>query len=179
MTESIEQDLRYPIGRLKIEGDITPDMISAFIKDIDEAPSNLRKAVDGLSEKQLNTPYRPEGWTIKQVVHHLPDSHINCYIRFKLALTEDNPVVKPYDEAKWAELSDSFNTPVSVSIDFLSSLHSRWVNLLKTLSPTDLQKTFRHPQYGEVTLARTIALYAWHGKHHIAHITSLRKRMGW
>jgi len=113
------------------------------------------------------------------VVHHLPDSHINSYIRFKLALTEDNPVVKPYDEAKWAELTDSFNTPVSVSLDFLSSLHTRWVNLLKTLSPTDLKKTFRHPQYGEVSLARTIALYAWHGKHHVAHITSLRSRMGW
>lgn len=179
MAEHIEQDLRFPIGRLKIEGDITPDMISSFIKDIEEAPANLRKAVEGLNEKQLNTPYRPEGWTIRQVVHHLPDSHVNSYIRFKLALTEETPTIKPYDEAKWAQLADTMDTPVSVSLDFFANLHARWVILLKSLSPADLEKTFRHPDHGLVTLKRTIALYAWHGKHHIAHITELRKRMGW
>jgi uncharacterized damage-inducible protein DinB len=179
MTNSIEQDLRYPIGHVKIEGDITADMITSFINDIKEAPINLQKAVEGLSDEQLNTPYRPEGWTVRQVAHHLPDSHMNSYIRFKLALTEDSPVIKPYNEAKWAELPDSFNTPVLTSIDMLTSLHSRWVNLLNSLSPSDLKKTFRHPESGLVTLEKAIAIYAWHGKHHVAHITSLRQRMGW
>ena len=154
-------------------------MIKTYIEEINTAPLDLRKAVKKLSEKQLNTPYRPNGWTVKQVVHHLPDSHLNCYIRFKLALTETEPTVKTYDEAKWAELPDTFNTPVQVSLVLLESLHMRWVNLMETLSREDFNKTFRHPEYGLVTLARTAGLYAWHGKHHIAHITSLKNRMGW
>jgi uncharacterized damage-inducible protein DinB len=179
MNESTEKDLRYPIGRFKIEGDITDEMLYSFIQDINEAPVNLRKAVEGLTEDQLNTPYRPGGWTIRQVVHHLPDSHLNSYIRFKLALTEDNPLVKPYEEAKWAELADTITTPIRVSLDLFENLHMRWVNLLKSLARLDLNKTFRHPESGIVSLERAIAVYAWHGKHHIAHITSLRKRMGW
>jgi uncharacterized damage-inducible protein DinB len=179
MTDSIEQDLRYPIGRFKIEEEITPSMIKSFIRDIEETPDNLRKAVEGLSDAQLDTPYRPGGWTVRQVVHHLPDSHINSYIRFKLALTEDNPVIKPYNEAKWAELPDTFSTPISISIDLLMNIHIRWVNLLTSLSPSDLNRTFRHPESGLLSLGKAIALYAWHGKHHIAHITSLRKRNDW
>lgn len=179
MTDSVEEDYRYPIGRFKIEGEITPEMIKLFIRDIKEAPASLRKAIEGLSDEQLDTQYRTDGWTVRQVVHHLPDSHMNSYIRFKLALTEDSPIIKPYFEAKWAELPDTFNTPVSVSVELLSSLHNRWVNLLNTLSAADLKKTFSRPDSGLVTLEKTVAIYAWHGKHHIAQITSLRKRMGW
>jgi hypothetical protein len=179
MSESIEQDLRYPIGRLKFEAEINPDMISSYIHDLEEAPANLRKAVEGLSEAQLDSPYRPGGWTIRQVVHHLPDSHLNSYIRFKLALTEDNPVIKPYDEKKWADLADTINTHILTSVELLKNLHTRWVNLLKSLSPADFKKTFRHPELGMISLEKTLAIYAWHSKHHIAHINSLRKRMGW
>jgi hypothetical protein len=179
MAESIEQDLRYPIGHLNIETEITRDMIISFIHDIKMLPDNLRNAIEGLSLAQLNTSYRPGGWTISQVVNHLPDSHMNSYIRFKLALTENNPVIKPYDESKWAELADSFNTPVSISVDLISSLHARWVNLLNSLSPDDFKKSFRHPEVGLVSLEKALAIYAWHGKHHVAHITSLRQRMSW
>jgi len=179
MTDLNEQEYRYPIGRMKIEGEITPEMIKSFIRDIEAAPDNLRKAIEGLSDEQLNTPYREGGWTIRQVVHHLPDSHLNSYIRFKLALTEDNPIVKPYFESRWAELPDSFNTPVSISVELFANLHARWANLLNSLSPADFKRTFRHPESGQVNLERTVAIYAWHGKHHIAQITSLKQRKGW
>jgi hypothetical protein len=179
MSESIEQDLRYPIGRLNFESEINADMISSYIQDLEEAPANLRNAVEGLSEAQLDSPYRPGGWTIRQVVHHLPDSHLNSYVRFKLALTEDNPVIKTYDEKKWADLADTFNTDIFVSVELLTNLHSRWVNLLKSLCRDDFKKTFRHPELGLISLEKTLAIYAWHSKHHIAHIVSLRKRMGW
>jgi len=172
-------DLRYPIGKFRAPDKITNEMRKNFIKDIEKTPKLLRKAVSGLSRKQLDTPYRPGGWTVRQVIHHLPDSHLNAYVRIKLTLTEDEPTIKPYEEHKWAELSDSFNTPISVSLDLLEALHKRWVNLLKSLSESDFQRNYRHPEIGVVNIDWALSQYSWHGKHHTAHITSLRKRMGW
>ena len=174
-----EEELKYPIGRFKLEGEITEEMISNYIRVLEEVPGELRNAVEGLTVEQLNTAYRPGGWNLKQVVHHVVDSHMHSYLRFKLALTEDEPTIKPYDEKKWAELSDSFNTSVSVSINLLENLHIRWAILLKSFSPNDWKRTYIHPVNGVSTLERALALYSWHGKHHTAHITSLKKRMGW
>ena len=172
-------DLRYPIGQFKFEGQPTDEQLRQFISDIEQAPSRLRAAVDGLSEQQLETPYRPGGWTVRQVAHHLPESHMNGYVRMKLALTEDNPTIKPYDEARWAETPDIRGTPVAVSLALLEALHQRWVTLLKALSPADFARNFTHPETGPWTIGRYVASYAWHGKHHVAHITRLRERMGW
>jgi len=172
-------DLRYPIGRFSYNGPLTEDRKQAFLDDIARAPANLRAAVKGLSDAQLDTPYRPGGWTVRQVVHHVPDSHLNSYMRFKLALTEDEPTIKPYAEDRWAELADTKATPVDVSLTLLESLHDRWVRLLRSLGPEDWKRTFRHPELGTMTLERTLALYAWHGRHHVTHITGLREREGW
>ena len=171
-------DLRYPIGPFKLEGAPTDDDLRRSIDEIAEAPAKLRAAVEGLSAQQLDTPYRPDGWTVRQVVHHVPDSHLNSYCRFKLALTEDEPTIKPYREERWAELADS-RAPIEVSLALLESLHQRWVSLLKSLEPADFSRTFRHPEIGVITLAKNVSLYAWHGRHHTAHVTSLRERMGW
>jgi hypothetical protein len=173
-------DHQYPIGRfeftdVRLSGANRDDLI----RQIEDAPARLREAVFGLTGEQLDTPYRPGGWTVRQVVHHLPDSHLNSYVRFKLALTEDEPTIKPYDEAAWANLQDSRSTPIEVSLSLLESLHARWVVLLRSLRPEELDRTFRHPELGTVTLGKNIALYAWHGRHHVAHITGLRERMGW
>ena len=146
---------------------------------MNEHPAELRAAVHGLSPEQLDTPYRLEGWTVRQVVHHLPDSHMNSFIRFKLALTEEEPTIKPYDEDLWARLGDVRNTPVEVSLRLLESLHQRWVVLLRSLGDEDWPRKFRHPELGVMSLERNLALYAWHGRHHVAHITALRERMGW
>jgi uncharacterized damage-inducible protein DinB len=173
------KDPRYPIGRFKAPEIFTSDLRKKFIKEIDEVPANLRKAVEDLNNEQLNTPYRQNGWTISQVVHHLPDSHLNAYLRIKLALTENEPLIKTYEEDKWAELKDSFNTPVSVSLNLLDALHKRWVNLMRSLSDSDFKRKYRHPDHGLVDLDWAMALYAWHGKHHVAHITTLREKMGW
>ncbi|CAM4165481.1 YfiT family bacillithiol transferase [Bacillus paramycoides] len=172
------KDLRYPIGQFTYEGTITEGMIDKWIQEIEDLPNELTKAIKDLDQKQLDTPYRVGGWTVRQVVHHVVDSHMNSYIRFKLALTEKNPTIKPYKEEKWAELPDS-KLPVDVSLVMLDSLHKRWVNLLYSLETTDLEKTFNHPESGETKLAAAIGLYAWHGLHHTAHITSLRKRLNW
>jgi hypothetical protein len=172
-------DLRYPIGKFHFDGSLTEDQKQKSLNDIAQAPANLRAAVKGLSEQQLDTPYRPEGWTARQVTHHVPDSHLNAYIRFKLALTEDEPTIKPYAEDRWARLADTQATPVEVSLALLDSLHDRWVRLLRSLEPGDWKRTFRHPELGVVSLEKNLALYAWHGKHHVAHITSLRRRNGW
>jgi uncharacterized damage-inducible protein DinB len=172
-------DLQYPIGRFEFPRAVSDEDRARFVEQIAQTPANLRAAVAGLSEEQLDTPYRPGGWTVRQVVHHVPDSHMNSYVRFRLALTEDEPTIKPYDESRWAELADSRTAPVETSLALLESLHERWVRLLRSLSSTDFRRQFRHPELGPVSLEKNLALYAWHGRHHVAHITSLRERMGW
>lgn len=172
-------DLRYPIGKFHFAGPLTAQQKQAALDDIATAPASLRAAVKGLCEAQLDTPYRPGGWTVRQVVHHVPDSHLNSYVRFKLALTEDEPTIKPYAEDRWAELNDTKATPVEVSLTMLDALHDRWVRLLRSLSSEEWKRTFRHPELGAMTLEKTLALYAWHGRHHVCHITSLRDREGW
>ena len=172
-------DLRYPIGKFHFDGPLTEEQKRKSLDDIVGTPANLRSAVKGLSPQQLDTPYRPGGWTVRQVVHHVPDSHLNSYVRFKLALTEDEPIIKPYAEDRWAELADTKSTPVEVSLTMLDSLHDRWVRLLRSLAPEQWKRTFRHPDLGPMTLEKTLALYAWHGRHHVTHITALRERQGW
>ncbi len=172
-------DLQYPIGKFNFTAPFTEDERQKCLDEISHAPANLRAAVSGLSEDQLDTPYRPAGWSVRQVVHHLPDSHMNAYVRFKLALTEEEPTIKPYAEDRWAILADTRTTPIEVSLMLLESLHTRWMRLLGSLATTDWKRTFRHPDLGLMTLERTLALYAWHGRHHVAHITSLRERSGW
>lgn len=172
-------DLRFPVGKFNYQGPSSDDQKQAFLEDIAQTPAKLRAAVQGLSDSQLDTAYRPDGWTVRQVVHHVPDSHLNSYVRFKLALTEDDPTIKPYAEDRWAELADTKATPLEVSLTLLESLHDRWVRLLRSLTPEQWKRTFRHPEMGPMTLERTLALYAWHGRHHVAHITELRKRMSW
>ncbi len=172
-------DLRYPIGPFQFDGGISADERRRLVDEIEQAPAKLRAAVHGLSAEQLDTPYRPGGWTVRQVVHHLPDSHLNAYTRFKLALTEQEPVIKPYEQDRWAELSDARTAPVELSLALLESLHRRWVLLLRSLTASDFVRTFKHPEMGVVSLDKNLALYAWHGKHHVAHITALRERMGW
>ncbi|MGD6879634.1 YfiT family bacillithiol transferase [Bacillus infantis] len=171
-------DLKYPIGNFQFDGEITNSVTRDWIDEIENLPRLLRDAVKDLDDKQLDTPYRPGGWTVRQVIHHLADSHMNAYVRFKLALTETKPVIKPYDETKWAELSD-YKLPIDISLTLLEALHKRWTDLLRSLSPADLEKTFIHPDSGEVTVGKNIGIYAWHGRHHLAHITSLCDRKGW
>jgi DinB superfamily len=172
-------DLRFPVGKFHYEGPLTPEQQQGFLHEVAQTPAKLRAAVAGLSETQLDTPYRPGGWTVRQVVHHLPDSHMNSYVRFKLALTENEPTIKPYAEDLWAELADSRSTPVEVSLVLLDSLHDRWMRLLRSLTADDWKKSYRHPALGEMTLEKTLALYAWHGRHHVAHINGVRQRMSW
>jgi uncharacterized damage-inducible protein DinB len=150
-----------------------------WIGEIAAAPSKYRAAVAGLNDRQLDTPYREGGWTVRQLIHHVPDSHMNAYIRFKLALTEEEPTIKPYDEGAWAKLSDTRGTPVAVSLATLENLHTRWVTLLKGMTEEEFQRKLRHPERGLVSLENNLALYAWHSKHHAAHITSLREREAW
>ena len=151
-----------------------------MIDVIAAAPARMREAVAGLSDGQLDTPYREGGWTVRQVVHHVPDSHLNAYIRLKLALTENEPTIKPYDEALWAQLDDVHTTPVETSLTLLESLHARWVGLLRAMKDKDFRRTFRHPEHeGAPTLDWLVAMYEWHSRHHVAHITSLRERMSW
>ena len=175
----MDDDLRYPVGRFDMQEEVTPERRREWIEQVAEAPTRLREAVAGLDDRQLDTPYREGGWTVRQVLHHLADSHINAYVRMKLALTEDSPAVKTYDEARWAELADSRDTPPEVSLALLDALHRRWLILLRSLADADWAKTFRHPEWGEPSLERTLGLYAWHGRHHVAHVTRLRERMGW
>jgi uncharacterized damage-inducible protein DinB len=172
-------DLRYPIGKAEMAPDLTPERRRELIDRIERAPERLRQAVAGLDAGQLDTPYRPGGWTVRQVAHHVPDSHLNAYLRCKWALTEDEPAIKTYDEALWAELPDSRVVPVEVSLALLDSLHQRWVGLLRAMSAADFRRTLRHPEHGALTLDQILGLYAWHGDHHVAHVASLRERMGW
>jgi hypothetical protein len=172
-------DLRYPVGKHQWKGKLNDAERAELISQIAAAPARLREAIGGLTPEQLDTPYRPEGWTVRQVVHHLPDSHLNSYIRFKLALTEDQPTIKPYDEVLWAQLPDSRDTPVDISLNLLEALHARWVVLLRSMSAVDFARTLNHPELGVLNLDRVLSIYGWHSRHHVAHITSLRERMGW
>ena len=176
---TIMDDLRYPIGRFKHADAITDEDLRQWIDDIAALPDQLRDAVAGLSEAQLDTTYRPGGWTLRQVVHHVGDSHMNALIRFKWALTEDRPTIKPYYEDRWAELSDYDAVPVETSLDFIARLHERWVTLLRSLTREDLTREFVHPESGTVRLDWNVGMYAWHGRHHLAHITQTREREGW
>lgn len=164
------EKLKYPIGQFEHQGEITAEQIAYWIKDIEGLPQQLRKAVQNLSEEQLELTYRPSGWTIRQVVHHIADSHLNSFVRFKLALTEDKPIVKTYFEDRWAELPDYYQVPVEIILSFIESLHRRWVVLLKALTPEDLVREFVHPESGLVRLDKNIGIYSWHGRHHLAHI---------
>jgi hypothetical protein len=172
-------DLRYPIGRFERETNLTNTRRAQLIDGIAALPTQLRSAVHGLTEEQLSTPYRPEGWTVRQVVHHVADSHLNAYIRFKLALTEPEPTIKPYDEKVWAALADSRTAPPEISLALLESLHNRWSFLLRSLNSQEFTRKFHHPESGTLTLETQLDLYHWHGLHHLAHITSLKRRMGW
>jgi DinB superfamily len=172
-------DPRYPIGKFTFDGPPDEAQRKKLIDNIEQTPAALRAAIKNLSPEQIETPYRDGGWTVRQVVHHVPESHMNAYIRFKLALTEDEPTIKPYMEDRWAGTSDVHSTPLEVSLAMLEPLHDRWVRLLRNLKPADWKRTFRHPEMGIVPLEKNLALYSWHGKHHVAHITELRKRMGW
>lgn len=172
-------DPRYPIGKFQRPTLVDAETLQSAINAIASAPAQLSAAVQGLTAEQLDTPYRDGGWTVRQVVHHVPESHMNAYIRFKLALTEAEPAIKPYNEAEWAKLPDVRDTPLDVSLDLLEALHDRWVRLLRLIEEEQWKRTFRHPDIGVVRLDGCLALYAWHGKHHTAHVTSLRERMGW
>ena len=172
-------DPRYPVGRLTLAQEVSPEQRREWIGQVAEAPARLREAVRGLSDEQLDTPYRDGGWTVRQVVHHVPDSHMNAFIRFKLGLTEDTPTIKTYEEAEWAKLPDVRDTPVETSLALLDALHDRAVRLLDALDEEQWQRTFRHPEMGVLRLDQTLGIYAWHGRHHVTHITRLRERMGW
>ena len=176
---STTADPRYPIGKYQAKSDFTPEEVAAFIQRIASAPARIEQAIQGLSKGQLDTPYRAGGWTVRQVVHHVADSHMNAYIRVKWSLTEPSPTIKAYDEKAWAETPENSADP-ALSISLIKSLHAKWVALLTNLSPTDLKKDFVHPVTNRIAhLAQLTGMYAWHGDHHIAHITTLRERMNW
>ena len=172
-------DPRYPIGKFEMPARVTPELRAAAILDIAATPAKIRAAVAGLNDGQLDTPYREGGWTVRQVVHHLPDSHMNAYVRWRLALTENEPTIKPYDESAWARLEDAAHAPVDVSLKLLEALHERFVRLIHSAKPEEFARTFRHPEHGVKTLDWMLSIYAWHGKHHTAHVTELRKARGW
>ncbi|MFC6997168.1 YfiT family bacillithiol transferase [Rufibacter roseus] len=177
-TLTIEQ-LRFPVGRYELPTVFQSKIVKEAMAAIEDLPAQLVDAVSGLSEEQLDTPYRPSGWTLRQVVHHLPDSHMNSYIRFRLALTEERPIIKPYDETGWAQLPDACTADPAVSLQLLAPLHERWTMLLQSLTFEQWHRTFVHPEGGEIYLFQAAGLYAWHGRHHLAHIMSLKERMGW
>lgn len=178
-TDHAMERLRYPVGRFRPRSGLGAEERRRLIDDIAALPADLRAAVSDLSAEQLDTPYRPNGWTVRQVVHHVPDSHLNSYQRFKLAVTESEPAVKGYDEAAWARLDDGRNADIEISLALLEALHRRWTLFLQSLAEDDFQRTFRHPDLGPVTLEMNLQLYAWHGRHHLAHISGLRERMRW
>jgi uncharacterized damage-inducible protein DinB len=173
------EDLRYPAGKYTRPERLTAAEREAAIAELAGLPANLRAAVAGLADAQLDTPYRPGGWTVRQVVHHVPDSHANAYVRFKLGLTEEAPAVRPYEEKLWAELPEAKSAPVEPSLAFLAALHGRWVLALQAVAPEQWERTVVNPETGRYTLDQLLALYAWHSRHHVAHVTELRRREGW
>lgn len=180
MTATDLEKLKYPIGKFEFPTEFTPQYLSAKIEEIESFPERLKKETLHLTEEQLNTPYRPDGWTVRQVIHHCAESHMNCYIRIKWALTENNPVIKPYDETLWSELPDNLNMPIQPTLTLLEGLHHRLTFILRNLSNTDLEKSFIHPENNsEYKIKQLIGTYAWHGNHHLAHITTLKKRKNW
>jgi uncharacterized damage-inducible protein DinB len=172
-------DPRFPVGKFSVPSEVTPELRAAAIEEIATAPAKLRAALHGLNDAQLDTPYREGGWTLRQVAHHVADSHMNAYIRLRFAMTEAQPTIKPYDEALWAKLEDAKHAPVEVSMRLLEPLHERWVSLQRSMKPDDFARTFIHPEHGARTLDWMLFLYAWHGRHHTAHITELRKQKNW
>lgn len=172
-------DPRYPIGKFEMPAQVSPGRRQQAMDEIASTPAKLRAAVKGLNDAQLDTPYRQGGWTVRQLVHHVPDSHLNAYVRLKLALTEDNPTIKPYDEAAWAKLADSNSTPIEVSLTLMDSVHDRWDRIWRSLKPEEFARKLVHPENGERTVDWLLFVYEWHGKHHTAHITELRKQKGW
>lgn len=171
-----ERDRRFPIGTFQRPAGPLDDRVrGALISDIERLPAEMRAAVEGMTDAELDTPYRPEGWTVRQVVHHVADSHMNAYVRFKLAATEDAPTVKPYEEARWAELPEARTAPVDISLDLIEALHRRWTLCLRHLSAAELTRTYMHPEMGSVPIDAALSLYSWHGKHHTAHILSTRR----
>ena len=178
MTNLGMTSLSYPIGKFEHDGPVSDEDLERWLGQLETLPELMRAAVTGLTDAQLGTPYRPGGWTLRQVVHHVPDSHLNSYLRFKWALTEDEPTIKPYDEARWAELVDYRTVPVKTSLDFLALLHAKWVALLRALPREALARRFVHPVSGPTELARNVGLYAWHGRHHLTHITNTVQREG-
>jgi len=171
--------LQYPIGRFEPPSRLTPDQRALLLHQIAALPGELRAAVTGLTSAQLDTAYRPGGWTVRQLVHHLADSHMHAYLRFKWAVTEESPTIKPYDEKRWSELPEARSGEIRISLVLLEALHERWVLFLRSLGEEDFARHFHHPELGEVPLWRNLALYGWHGRHHLAHITGLKQRMGW
>jgi len=177
MTPSALDQLKYPIGKFSLPDTISKELVNQWISTIATFPSELTKEVELLSEEQLNTPYRPEGWTVRQVVHHCADSHMNSLIRLKLALTEDKPTIKPYFEERWAELPDSKNMSILPSLKMLEGIHERWTTLLRSLDEGQLNREFIHPEHGKTfRVIENIGLYAWHCNHHLAHIVHLKNR---
>lgn len=173
------EDLQYPVGRYQRPESLNAAQRQAAIDTIAAAPRAMRDAVSGLNDAQLDTPYRPEGWTVRQVVHHVPDSHLNAYTRFKLTLTEHTPTIKPYDEKAWALLEDSRSTAIETSLTLLEMLHDRWVRVLRAMTAADFARTLNHPENGLMNLDQLLAMYDWHSRHHVAHIVNLRQRNGW
>jgi uncharacterized damage-inducible protein DinB len=173
------ENLKYPIGRFVFDKDVTPEKRRAWIDDTAGLPARARQATAGLSSAQLDTPYRDGGWTVRQVVHHMADSHMNSFTRFKLALTETNPQIKAYDQDAWSKTADAARTDIELSLRLLEGLHGRWAALLSSMAPEDYARTFVHPENGLMTLDRALQIYAWHCRHHVAHITELRARKGW
>jgi len=172
-------DPRYPVGRFEPGGSLTPEERATLLGQIEDAPAKLREAVAGLDQAQLDTPYREGGWTVRQVVHHVVDSHVNAYVRLRWALTEDAPTVKVYDEKDWARLPDASSAPIELSLNLLDALHARWLVLWRAMKEGDFARTWKHPESGTLTVDDLVRLYAWHGRHHVAPITGLRERAGW
>ena len=175
----MSQDPKYPIGKFQWEDNLSDARRKELIEQIAELPAKFRAATKGFSEQQFDTAYREGGWTVRQLVHHVADSHINAYIRFKLAMTEDEPTIKTYEQERWAETIDSRTAPAEVSLALIDGIHARWAIFLRSLAAADFGRKFNHPEHGKMTLERLLGLYAWHGRHHTAHISGLRERSGW